>query len=123
MCFERLRKPNPEMEIGGWIKIIDQIKRFQPRIHLSGGEPFVYPEIVDLISYIKKSGLFLAITTNGTFLSKHAEEIIRMNVNRIHISIDGPKEIHDKIRGVKGTFDRIMTGLAKINKLKKHNIL
>ncbi|MBA7650432.1 GTP 3',8-cyclase [subsurface metagenome] len=123
MCFERLRKPNPEMEIEGWIKIIDQIKRFQPRIHLSGGEPFVYPGIVDLISYIKKSGLFLVITTNGTFLSEYAKEIIRMKVNRIHISIDGPKQIHDKIRGVKGTFNRIMTGLAKMNKLKKHSRL
>lgn len=123
MCFEKLRKPNPELEIIDWIKIIDHIKRFQPRIHLSGGEPFVYPEIVDLISYIKKNGLFLTITTNGTFLNEYAEVIMRAKVNRIHISIDGPKETHDKIRGVKGTFDRIMEGLAKIRKLKKHSNL
>jgi MoaA/NifB/PqqE/SkfB family radical SAM enzyme len=120
MCFEKLRKPKPELEISDWIKIVDQIKKFRPRIHLSGGEPFVYPKIIELISYIKKSGLFLTITTNGTFLTECAHDIIRMMVNRIHISIDGPKETHDRIRGVEGTFDRIMEGVYKLKSFQ-HN--
>jgi MoaA/NifB/PqqE/SkfB family radical SAM enzyme len=119
MCFEKLRTPNKEIDITEWIKIINQIKTFRPRIHLSGGEPFVYPKIIDLISYIRQCGLFLSITTNGTFLKKYADEIISLGVNRINVSIDGPREIHDKIRGVKGTYNRIMEGLKIINELKK----
>jgi len=119
MCFERLRTPRLELEIKEWFAIIEQLKRFKPRIHISGGEPFVYPAIGKLIAYIKKSGLFLAITTNGTFLSDYAEEIVRRKVNLVTVSIDGPAEIHDTIRGVKGSFDRIINGLALINKFKK----
>ncbi len=108
------------MDVADWIYIIDQIKRFSPRIHLSGGEPFVYTKIMNLVHHIKKNNLFLTITTNGTFLSEHAQDIVSLGVNRIHLSIDGPKEVHDKIRGVKGTFERIMKGLEKIKKLEKH---
>jgi len=61
MCFERLRKPRQEMQISDWHRIIDQIKKFRPRIHLSGGEPFLYPHIMDLITLIKKENLFLVI--------------------------------------------------------------
>jgi MoaA/NifB/PqqE/SkfB family radical SAM enzyme len=118
MCFERLRKPRPEMQLLDWQMIIDQIKKFRPRIHLSGGEPFSYPHIIDLITLIKKENLFLVITTNGTFLSKHANDIVVSGVNRLHISIDGPEKIHDRIRGVSGTFNTIMEGLKKIKNLR-----
>ncbi|MEO0184206.1 MAG: radical SAM protein, partial [candidate division WOR-3 bacterium] len=69
---------------------------------------------------IKKNKLYLHITTNGTFLEDYAEEIIRFSVNRIDISIDGPKDVHDRIRGVDGTFDKIIKGLKRLNDTKKH---
>ena len=123
MCFEKSRKPHPEMALEDWIKIIEQIKKFYPRIHLSGGEPFLYPEIKGLLSHLRKCGLFVAITTNGTFLAKYAREIIDMQINELHVSIDGPKEVHDKIRGVAGTYDRIIEGLMEIKKVKKNGTL
>jgi len=123
MCFEKSRKPHPEMALEDWIKIIEQIKKFHPRIHLSGGEPFLYQEITQLLSHIKKNDLFVAITTNGTFLSKYAREIIDMHINELHVSIDGPKGVHDKIRGVAGTFDRIIEGLTEIKRVKKNGAL
>lgn len=119
MCFERLRPQHKEMPVEEWRTIIHQIKKFKPRIHLSGGEPFVYKHIFDLIALIKQRELFLTITTNGTFLEQHAADIVRMNVNRIHVSIDGPKDIHDTIRGVPGTYDRVIAGLHKLCALKK----
>ena len=118
MCFERLRKPRKEMRLADWQKTIDQVKKFRPRIHLSGGEPFVYPHIMELIDSIKKEKLFLAITTNGTFLNDHAARIIKSGVNRLHVSIDGPEKIHDQIRGIPGTFKKIITGLNTIKKLR-----
>ncbi len=123
MCFERLREPRPEMRIADWQRIIDELKRFQPRIHLSGGEPFLYPHIIELLSHIKARNLFLVITTNGTFLNKYANDIVASGVNRIHISIDGPEKVHDRIRGVTGTFKRIMEGLKRIKELRKSSRL
>lgn len=119
MCFEKLRPQHKEMSLYDWCGIIEHMKKFHPRIHLSGGEPFVYPDIMELVACIKKNGLFLTITTNGTYLEEYAEDIIRLKVNRIHVSIDGPQEIHDRIRGVPGTYDRVINGLQRLLKYKK----
>jgi len=119
MCFERFAKAKNELDINDWLGIIDYIKRFHPRIHISGGEPFIFNDIIRMIEYIKNNNLYLHITTNGTFLSEYAEDLVRYKVNRIDISIDGPEEIHDKIRGVKGTFASILTGFERLRNFKR----
>jgi MoaA/NifB/PqqE/SkfB family radical SAM enzyme len=58
--------------------------------HLTGGEPFLRPEIVRLAHNIFNN---LSIVTNGTIAIP--DDIQR----RIFVSIDGPEEIHDQIRG------------------------
>ncbi len=117
MCFEKFRHPRKEINISQWRSIIDQLTRFAPRIHLSGGEPLLYPEIEELLIYINKRNLFLVVTTNGTFLKKLAS-VITETVNQINISIDGPQKLHDQIRGIPGTFDLIIEGVRKINEKK-----
>ncbi len=119
MCFQRLRPQHRELQVSEWYDIIDRLARFKPRIHLSGGEPFLYQGIADLIEYIKEKKLFLTITTNGTLLGEHAERLVKRGVNRIHLSIDGPRDVHDGIRGVPGTFDKLITGLAALTNMKK----
>ncbi len=123
MCFEKYATFENEIGIKDWCRIISEIKRFKPRIHISGGEPFLYSEIIPLIEYIKKNHLFLHITTNGTYLKNFADEITRLKVNQIDISIDGPEEIHDKIRGVKGSFKEIIWGLEELRHCRKNRRL
>ncbi len=122
MCFEKFAKVKEELIPEDWIKIIKEIKKFYPRIHLSGGEPFIFKDISRIIEYIKNNNLYLHITTNGTFLEEYAQEIIRFKVNRIDISIDGPENIHDTIRGIKGTFNKILKGLERLKSLKKSGL-
>jgi len=118
MCFVRFTRSGPDLGIEEWKKIIDQVKIFRPRIHLSGGEPFLYKDIIALIEYTRRAGLFLHITTNGTFLEKSADAILKLGVNQIDISIDGLKETHDQVRGVSGTFDKVLAGLDKLKRTK-----
>lgn len=120
MCFERHTKVEYELDKKEWLRILSEIKNFHPRIHISGGEPFVYKGIMDIISQIKNLKLYLHITTNGTFLEEYVDELIRFEVNRIDISIDGPEVIHDKIRGISGTFNKITRGLERLKKIKRH---
>lgn len=119
MCFQRLRPHHNELPIETWYDIIDRLARFKPRIHLSGGEPFIYKDIIKLITRIKEHGLFLTITTNGTSLKEHAEWLVRQRVNRIHLSLDGPRDIHDSIRGVPGTYDRLIAGIKELTAHRK----
>jgi MoaA/NifB/PqqE/SkfB family radical SAM enzyme len=119
MCFEKFRTPRPERRLEEWHEVIDFLARFKPRIHLSGGEPLLYKGIDELIARLKLHRLYVAITTNGFFLEQHASVIVKQGVNAITVSIDGPRDVHDHIRGVAGSFDRIMHGL---NSLQQHRV-
>ena len=100
-------------------KVVKELMPVRPRYGMSGGEPLLYPDIEELISYIKTHELSLSIVTNGTKLLDFAEFIVHSGVDRIKVSIDGPPEVHDKIRGVPGTFSKLEKGIDKINKEKK----
>lgn len=118
MCFEKLRDPRPERTPEEWQDMIDILARFKPRIHLSGGEPLLYKGIDALIARLKLHRLYVAITTNGFFLEQHAGVIIKQGINAITVSIDGPRNVHDHIRGVAGSFDRIMAGLNSLQQYR-----
>jgi len=100
-------------------EIIDEVRSFRPRIMLWGGEPFLYPHLLAFIQYIKDNSLRLQIITNGTLLERYASALVRLRVDRVVVSIDGPEEIHDLIRGVPHTFQRIKRGLEELERSKR----
>jgi radical SAM protein with 4Fe4S-binding SPASM domain len=79
---------------------------------LSGGEPLLRKDIMKVVGCIKSMGIEPVISSNGTLITrKIAKELKDYGVQYIGISIDGFKEIHDKIRGVKGAFAAAMKGI------------
>jgi radical SAM protein with 4Fe4S-binding SPASM domain len=99
-------------------KVLQDLKGAKPSVTLFGGEPFLHPKICDIIRRIKDFGLHTLIITNGTLLEKYAEEIVRLGVDEINISIDGDEALHDEIRGLPGVFGRIMNGIERVNAAK-----
>ncbi len=71
----------------------------------------MYSGIIDLIKYTKSKGFNTSLITNGWHLKNYAEELIKIKIDRIHISIDGPEEIHDDIRRVKGAHRKAIEGI------------
>jgi MoaA/NifB/PqqE/SkfB family radical SAM enzyme len=111
----------PELSVAEWMAIVKDISRsafFKPNLHVRGGEPSIYEGYLDVMSYIKQQGSRCSYTTNGTFLSRDAADIVSIGVDSILVSIDGPEEIHDAIRG-SGVFERAVDGIRSINEVKK----
>lgn len=122
---ESIEKGKETMTLEGWKTLVDDIveKRWEPLLLLTGTEPFLYPDLIQLVEYIVAKDLKLHITTNGTLLFQYAGQLVNLcrkpdSVN-ITISLDGIGEIHDKIRGVKGTFDKAIAGLKEVTKRKR----
>ncbi len=75
----------------------------------TGGEPLLRRDIGELINYAKNSGiLFLYLVTNGILFKKRINEL--KGVDKIFFSLDGPKEIHEKMRGI-GTYDKVVEAI------------
>lgn len=80
---------------------------------LSGGEPLMYPDLPDLISFARAAGMRVGTSTNGAPLTaRRAERLRDAGLSRLQISIDGPAPVHDRIRG-RGSFARAVTAVER----------
>ena len=76
---------------------------------LSGGEPLMRPDIVDLASLGTSLGLRMLLSTNGTLVtSALAAKLKSAGIKRASLSLDAPaKEAHDAFRGFDGSFEAV----------------
>lgn len=102
--------PGKELPIDVWVDLLRQVEKFHPWLYVTGGECTLYPHFRELVTEAKARKLLVQVQTNGTLLAKHAEFLVESGVEIVTISLDGPREIHDRIRGVSGTFDAVQRG-------------
>ncbi len=94
-----------------------------------GGEPLLNFDVIKhLVEKWEKEQkqhgreVYFTMTTNATLITEEIAEFFNRHNIQITISIDGPKEIHDKFRvglNGSGSFDKVMAGI-KI--LRKHDV-
>lgn len=94
------------------------------RIVLIGGEPTIYPNIVELIKYISTKGIKVSIATNGRKLSDvgFAKEIVDAGVNSINISLKGTSEEEYKKYTKSIGLNEAIQGYNNLHKLGFKNI-
>ena len=76
------------------------------KIHFSGGEPMLRPQLPDLVAHATDLGMRVTLTTNGTLIDKEkAKALITAGLRGVNVSIDSPiRKVHEKVRGVEGSF-------------------
>jgi len=90
-------------------------------VSLGGGEPFLRPDLMDLIEGIIQNKMRFSILSNGTLINDHIAEYIAgtHRCNYVQVSIDGASsEVHDSCRG-KGSFVKAVRG---IKTLQRHDV-
>ncbi len=113
---------------------LDEIREFARKnsyfkwIEITGGEPFLRSDIVEIVKAFKENSRDLYIVTiptnsltNPDVIVKRVREILELGVPRlvITLSLDGYRELHDKIRGVPGNFDRVISLYKKLDEIRK----
>ena len=85
-----------------------------PMVILSGGEPLMRPDILELAAYGHSLGLRMLLSTNGTVLDLPLARALKATgIARLSLSLDGPDAAgHDALRGVPGAYDRLLEGAA-----------
>lgn len=124
MCHMWKTKKDPnELAVNEWKDIaLSLCDIFEERgeIVLTGGEPLLKEGILDLISFCKKKGLKTIMTSNAFLINEEmARQISDSGLDQISISLDSfIEETHDFLRGVKGSYERVIHAIEYI---KKHN--
>jgi radical SAM protein with 4Fe4S-binding SPASM domain len=114
---EAIAEPLPdELTFEEGARLLRQLSEFSPPplIILSGGEPLMRKDILNLASLGTSLGLRMLLSTNGTLLtSSLCRDIKRAGVKRLSLSLDGPDSVsHDEFRGSIGSYDSLVEGAA-----------
>jgi len=82
-------------------------------IRLTGGEPLLRPRLVDLVASMSGLGLDdLALTTNGTTLTRHAAALSEAGLTRVNVSLDSLVSHRFAEITRRDALDRVLSGIS-----------
>lgn len=93
-------------------KVIDESPG-RPMVTFTGGEPLLHPQIAELVAYAKGKGRFCTLVTNGWMLADQAQALCAADLDILSVSVDGPPQVHDRIRGPR-SFERLTRGVQAV---------
>ncbi len=125
-CVHCRAEARPERDCGELTTLevkgmLQAVRRFgRPLFVLTGGDPAKRPDTIEVIRYGAELGLRMGMTPSATplltrtFLAEAADA----GLSRLAMSLDGATaEVHDGFRGVEGSFDLTLRGLAQAREL------
>jgi MoaA/NifB/PqqE/SkfB family radical SAM enzyme len=121
------KKRESELDTEEWLKVFKSLGKAPFWFTISGGEPFMNKNIVELAQGVYeycRPGI-INIPTNSLmakFIPPKVEAIAKSCPKTqiiINLSLDGVGEKHDKIRGVPGNFKKFEQNLAALSALSR----
>lgn len=120
MCYQDkiYKRGEKELTTQEWVGVIDKLPKFC-LITLIGGEPLVRRDFRE----IAKSALSshpCNLVTNGVLLTPEMNEFLtKHRLLLAGVSLDGVGKIHDRMRGVPGTYDKVIGNIRDLQKQKR----
>ncbi|MCK5610738.1 radical SAM protein [Candidatus Pacearchaeota archaeon] len=107
-CGYPSRKVN-ELDTENVISLIDEMASSGTKILImSGGEPLLRKDLGQIIEYLRTKDIYVIIYSNGLLVEENIEHI--NGADEIQISLDGPQDINDLIRG-NGVYDKVLRAI------------
>lgn len=88
-------------------------------IRLSGGEPTVRHDFFDIVALMAEHDMAIGLNTNGFWTDHVRTQLLSAPIKDIRISIDGPEEINDRIRGT-GSYARAVDSVRSVAEYNKN---
>ncbi len=79
------------------------------RLVFSGGEALMHTDLFVLTEMLAALGVRMTLLSTGLTLERHAEAVAHW-FDEVTLSLDGPPEVHDRIRNVPRAYERLAAG-------------
>jgi radical SAM protein with 4Fe4S-binding SPASM domain len=84
-------------------------------VTLIGGEAYLRPDVLEIVRAIRARGMHCTMTTGGRGLGRElATGLASAGLASASVSIDGAEEIHDRLRGAKGSHRDAVAAMAAL---------
>lgn len=122
-CFLKdnvLNRQMDELSLVEIERLVDRVAAQRVGFFITGGEPFIRPDCIDIIAAVKARGLKVGVNTNHTMLDEgQIDALIDIGLDYLISSLHGPKEVHDTVTGTK-TYEKVLKRLRYWNTRKRH---
>lgn len=89
-------------------RLVENLDKNLKLITISGGEPFLHPDITKIIDFVLNNKLQCSVISNGTAISKDFLKTHQNELFTLHLSIHSfCSEKHDFVTGVKGSYEKV----------------
>lgn len=110
---------SPELNLEEIRQIVASAAKMKASFFLTGGEPFLREDIIEIIKIIKGYKLKCGVNTNGVLLSENKiNALIETGLSYIIFSVNGSEDVHDKMAGMSGAHNRAIDNLKNFAKHK-----
>lgn len=106
-CGSRAARARPdELETDELLEVARSLADLGCReVALIGGEAYLHPAFLTIVAYLAGRGVRVVLQTGGRGLTAElARACAQAGMAAVGVSIDGPEDVHDVIRGSKGSF-------------------
>jgi AdoMet-dependent heme synthase len=87
---------------------------FSPSFNVTGGEPFLRADFPEVLAELARANFDCFVLSNGTLIGPGEAELMRsLAVRGVQVSLEGPEEIHEQIRG-RGSFQAALQGIRHL---------
>lgn len=116
-CGSSAGKPRDnELSTAEALALIDQLALLGCQtVTFSGGEPLMREDWPVLVRRVRERGLRAELMSNGMLVSAQLDAIVDAGFASVSLSMDGPAEIHDALRGVRGNHARMLAGARALS--------
>ena len=85
-------------------------------IDITGGEPMLHPDIVEIIKYIRNVGMNCCMITNALAGEQKTQEVIDAGIDEFLVSIHGTENTHNDIVQLPGAREKQIRFLDQVTK-------
>ncbi|WP_067168530.1 radical SAM protein [Microtetraspora niveoalba] len=125
-CYsESGRRPSRQLDRERMLRVADAIVAMEPYgVSIAGGEPLLVRGIVEVAERMTAAGTKVALFTSGWTLRPEMVDDIARAFSSVSVSLDGATaEVHDRIRGRRGSFERALRALELLDEAARERRL
>ena len=118
MCDIWKTTETQEISVGELERHMADIERLKVKwVVFSGGEPLMHPDLFRLAAMLRLQNIRTTLLSTGILIERHARAIVEQ-MDEVIVSLDGPPEIHNRIRRTRGAFEGMRSGIEALRALR-----
>jgi Y-X(10)_GDL-associated radical SAM protein len=115
-CGSRAGRPRPrELTTDECLDVVRRLAAMGTRaVTLIGGEAYLRPDWTEVVREIRRHGIDCTVQSGARNLTDaRLAAAVEAGLQGLGVSLDGPPELHDRIRGVAGSYDQAISALRR----------